>query len=61
VAGGISPRHGGESDDPIMALMRSLNLPITREDYLNLAHLGRPPRQLSAEEEADLPKEIQAR
>ena len=32
--------------------MRELNLPVTREDYLNLAYLGRPPKQLSAEEEA---------
>jgi hypothetical protein len=53
--------HGGESDDPILALMRELNLPVTREDYLNLAYLGRPPKQLSAEEEADLPKEIRDR
>jgi hypothetical protein len=28
------------------------------KDYLNLAYLGRPPEQLSAEEEADLPKEV---
>jgi hypothetical protein len=24
--------HGGESDDPILALMRHFNLPVTRED-----------------------------
>jgi hypothetical protein len=41
--------------------MRHFNLPVTREDYLNLAYLGRPPEQLSAEEEADLPKEVQVR
>jgi hypothetical protein len=40
--------------------MRHFNLPVTREDYLNLAYLGRPPEQLSAEEEADLPKEVRA-
>jgi hypothetical protein len=38
-----------------------LALPITRQDYLNLAYLGRPPEVLSAEEETDLPKEVQAR
>jgi hypothetical protein len=39
--------------------MRHLDLPVTREDYLTLAYLGRPPKQLSAaEEEADLPKEV---
>jgi hypothetical protein len=31
------------------------------KNYLNLAYLGRPPKQLSAEEEADLPKEVQVR
>jgi hypothetical protein len=51
--------HGGKSDDPILALLRFHNLPVTREDYLNLAYLGRPP--VSAEEEADLPKEVRVR
>jgi hypothetical protein len=52
--------HGGESDDPILALMRHLDLPVTREDSLTSAYLGHPPEVLSAEEEADLPKEVQA-
>jgi hypothetical protein len=30
----IGAVHGGESDDPILALMRHLDLPVTREDYL---------------------------
>jgi hypothetical protein len=47
-----------ESDDPILALMRHLDLPITRQDYLNVAYLGHPPEELSVEEEADLPKEV---
>jgi hypothetical protein len=50
--------HGGESDDPILALMRYHNLPVTRQDYLNVAYLGHPPEELSAEEEADLPKAV---
>ena len=45
----------------MLALLREFNLPVTREDYLNLSYLGRPPKQLSAEEEADLPKEIRDR
>jgi hypothetical protein len=57
----IGAVHGGESDDPILALMRHFDLPVTREDYLNLAYLGRPPEQVSAEEEADLPKEVRDR
>ena len=57
----VGAAHGGESDDPILALMRYHNLPITRQDYLNVAYLGHPPEELSAEEEADLPKEVQVR
>jgi hypothetical protein len=42
--------------------MRHLDLPVTREDSLTSAYLGNPPEVLSAEEEeADLPKEVQAR
>ena len=52
----VGAAHGGEGGDPMLALLREFNLPITREDYLTLAYLGRPPKQLSAEEEADLPK-----
>ena len=54
--------HGGESDDPILALMRHLDLPVTREDYLKSKPTSAVRRSnLSAEEEADLPKEVQAR
>jgi hypothetical protein len=52
--------HGGESDDPILALMRHLDLPVTREGSLTSVYLGHPPEVLSAEEEADLPKEVEA-
>ena len=38
--------------------MRYHNLPVTRQDYLNVAYLGHPPEELSAEEEADLPKAV---
>jgi hypothetical protein len=55
---GVGAVHGGESDDPILALMRYHNLPVTRQDYLNVAYLGHPPEELSAEEEADLPKAV---
>ena len=32
---GVGAVHGDESDDPILALMRHFNLPVTREDYLS--------------------------
>jgi hypothetical protein len=48
--------HG--SDDPLIKLMRRFNIPVTREDYLNLAYMGEVPSPLSAEQEADLPPEV---
>jgi hypothetical protein len=43
------------SGDGLIDLMRRYNIPITREKYLELAYLGDPPMELSAEEEANLP------
>ena len=33
-------------------------IPITRENYLDLAYMGELPKELSAEEEANLPPEV---
>jgi hypothetical protein len=40
-------------------IMVRAGIPVTRENYLNLAYLGEPPEQLSAEEECELPEELQ--
>ena len=34
--------HGGKGNDPMLPLLQEFNLPVTREDYLNLAYLGPP-------------------
>ena len=39
--------------------MKKNGVPLTRENYLDYAYLGNPPSQLSAEEEAELPEELQ--
>jgi hypothetical protein len=39
--------------------MKKNGVPITRANYLDYAYLGNPPAQLSAEEEAELPEELQ--
>ena len=44
--------------DGLLKLMRRFNIPITRESYLNLAYMGEPPTELSAEEEQNLPPEV---
>lgn len=42
--------------DAILSIMRKLGIPLTRENYIQLAYLGRP--QLDAEAEANLPDEL---
>jgi hypothetical protein len=55
---------GGESRDKLIELMRSCEVPITRDNYLaamvlaNPAYGDEPPTQLSAEVEARLPPEV---
>jgi hypothetical protein len=44
-------RKTADGDD-LLKLMRRLNIPITRENYLHLAYTDEPPKQLSAEQEA---------
>lgn len=50
------PPHGG---DPLERLMKRFKVPVTRQSYLDLAYLGKPPAELSAEEELDLPAHLQ--
>jgi hypothetical protein len=38
--------------------MQRLNLPMTREQYLELAFMGDMPKELGAEEEAGLPEQF---
>ncbi len=49
------------SNDGVLALMKRLNLPMTRDQYLELAFLGEIPDELGAEEEADLPEQFQTK
>jgi hypothetical protein len=46
--------------DIVQQKMQKEDIPMTRENYLNLAYLGAPPEVLSGEEEADLPEEFQS-
>lgn len=47
-----------KANDPVVNYLKAHSTPVTRENYLNLAYLGDPPKELSAEEEAALPEEI---
>jgi hypothetical protein len=52
-----TPQAG--SDDGVLALMKRFNLPMTREQYIELAYMGEVPEQIGAEEEAGLPEQFQ--
>jgi hypothetical protein len=41
--------------NPTMALMKLFKMPLTRDNYLSLEHLGAPPKEVHPEEEADMP------
>ena len=45
--------------DHVLNYMKKINVPLTRENYLDYAYFGNPPEELSAEEEAALPEELQ--
>lgn len=45
------------SSDALMRLMKRMGVPVTRENYLDLAYMGRVP-ELGAEEEANLPSSL---
>jgi hypothetical protein len=38
--------------------MKSKGIPLTRKNYLALAYLGKPPAELDAEQEAEIPEEL---
>jgi hypothetical protein len=44
--------------DPAVEYLDKHGVPITRENYLNVAYLGDPPKELGAEQEAALPEEL---
>lgn len=45
--------------DHVVEWLKRKNIPLTRRNYLNIAFMGRIPAELSAEEEAELPEQIQ--
>lgn len=47
------------ANDAVVDKMLAAGIEMTRENYLQLAYLGNPPAELSAEEEAELPEQFQ--
>lgn len=48
-------QHGMENKDAIITSLEKHGIPVTRENYLNLAYFGDTPAHLN---EADLPEQI---
>ena len=46
---------------PVLNQLHLSGEPLTRENYLDLAYMGNPPAELSAEEENQLPEFLQLR
>ena len=46
-------------ENGIVKMMIKFNIPLTRQNYLDLAYMGDVPEELSAEEEAEIPEEFQ--
>jgi hypothetical protein len=44
--------------DAVIDFMKSRNIPLTRDNYLDFAYLGNPPEELDAEEESQIPKAL---
>ena len=52
-----SATHHG-SYKGVLGLMKLAKLPMTRETFLDVAYAGHPPKELSAEEEENLPPQF---
>lgn len=50
------PQSG--TDDDVTEWLKSNGEPVTRENYIDLAYLGKPPKPWTAELEAGLPPEL---
>ena len=42
----------------VLEYMKQHNIPLTRENYLQINYMGNPPEKLDAEQEAEIPAEI---
>lgn len=56
--GELTPQLG--KSDPVVSLLKEYNIPVTRDNYLELAYLGEPPATLTAEQELELPESIRS-
>jgi hypothetical protein len=48
----------GSSEDGVLAVMRKFGIPLTRDNYIELAYWGQPPEEFGAELEEELPPQF---
>ncbi|MGA7553137.1 MAG: hypothetical protein WA274_24400 [Candidatus Acidiferrales bacterium] len=46
------------TNDIVLQLMIEKGVPLTRQNYLDIAYMGAPPDEIGGEIEASIPKEI---
>jgi hypothetical protein len=44
--------------DIVLQRMKEYNVPLTRQNYLDMAYMGNPPDEIGGEIEASIPQEI---
>jgi hypothetical protein len=44
--------------DCVLDFMKAHNIPLTRQNYLDIAYMGNPPEEIGGEIEAEIPQEI---
>ncbi len=54
----VSGPQPGNNSDGILAVMRKFNLPMTREQYIELAYFGEAPEIFGSELEEELPEQF---
>jgi hypothetical protein len=45
-------------DNAVVKLLKRANIPVTRENYINLAYVGQPPEEWTVENEMELPEQL---
>ena len=56
----LPENESSNTPDPTLEFLRENDLPINRENYLAVAYLGNPPKELDAEQEDALPWQVKS-
>jgi hypothetical protein len=54
----LETKSSSTPENIILQRMKEYNVPLTRQNYLDMAYMGNPPDEIGGEIEASIPKEI---